>query len=341
MKERRKWGLFPRLIAFLLALTLFVGLTWYAAWALMPRRTNYGSLWEQYLQEPEDSMDVLFLGSSIVYCDIAPAWVWEASGLRSWVLAGPEQTIPLTYYYLRQAVKTQSPRLVALELNGLLFREYQDFSKANVSTMPFSLNRFLAALNAVEPEERKGLLFPLYNYHYRWTELKEGELEKRLQPVTDPLAGYTLLDRTTPMKNYWVNPERVLDPKAYEKNLRYLGKIGSFCRKWNIRLLLYIAPSAAQIDPELRERLMGDVRAMGLEAVDMTGRMAEMEIDDGQDWYDGLHFNLYGAEKFSKWLGEYLAEQVTPDPGADREAWQTRLDYLQEQAAKRTEGEKG
>ena len=63
---------------------------------LMPYRSNFGSTWASYLQEEENSLDVLFFGSSLVYCDVVPAVIWENTGLRSYVMAGPEQTMPST-----------------------------------------------------------------------------------------------------------------------------------------------------------------------------------------------------------------------------------------------------
>ena len=33
-------------------------------------------------------------------------------GARAYVLAGGEQTIPQTYYYIRQALRTQSPQVI-------------------------------------------------------------------------------------------------------------------------------------------------------------------------------------------------------------------------------------
>ena len=47
--EKRKPALGLRLLAFFLALLLFLSLTWLLGWLLMPQRKEYGSLWEQYL----------------------------------------------------------------------------------------------------------------------------------------------------------------------------------------------------------------------------------------------------------------------------------------------------
>ena len=332
MKEVRKPPFALRLLAFFLAAVLLFSLTWLAGWLLMPQRKEYGSLWEQYRQEPENSLDVLFLGSSIVYCDVAPGWIWEESKLRSWVMAGPEQTMAFTYYYLREALKTQSPRLVVLEASSLLFKRYQDYSRANVSAMPLGVNRLSAVFRAAEREEWKGLLFPLYNYHARWTEIEWAEAEEHLRPEADLLAGYTPLARSIPQMPR-INRERVPEEETYRENLVWLGRIGEYCRRNGVRLLLYLSPSAARTPVEVTERILSDVRDLGLELLDLSDLAPELGIDDALDWYDPLHFNISGAEKFSRWWGRTLAGELTPDPSADIEGWDSRLEELE----KRTE----
>ena len=326
--EKRKPYLGLRLLAFFLALLLFLSLTWLAGWLLMPQRKEYGSLWEQYRQEPADSLDLLFFGSSIVYCDVAPAWIWAESGLRSWVMAGPEQTLALTYYYMKEALKTQSPRLVVLEGSSLLFRKYQDYSRANISTMPFSLSRFAAVFRAAERSEWKGLLFPLYNYHARWTEAEWPELEEHLRPETDMMAGYTPLARSIPQEPR-INHDRVPEEETYLSNLSWLKKIRDLCEKKGISLLVYLSPSAARTPREVTERIGADVEEMGIQFLDLSDVAPELGINDDLDWYDPLHFNISGAEKFSRWWGRTLDGELAPDPEAEQSFWQERLDALQ------------
>ena len=82
--------------------------------AFRPLRVDYGAVWGPYLAEPEDSLDYLYLGSSYAYCDVDPAVIYDQTGLTGYVLAGPEQTLSQTYWYLREALETQSPSLVVL-----------------------------------------------------------------------------------------------------------------------------------------------------------------------------------------------------------------------------------
>ncbi len=328
MKERiTRYPLWLRLTAFLLAFALLLGLTWLLGWLLMPQRKEYGSLWEQYLQEDRNSLDAIFFGSSVVYCDVAPAWIWEESGLRCFVLAGPEQTMSLTYYYVKEALKTQQPQMVVVEATALLFEKYQNFSRANISTMPLSLSRLSAVFRAAEPAERKGLLLPLYNYHARWTDAEWAELEEHLRPSRDSMAGYTPLGRALPQTKR-LNHDRVLVEETYRESLKWLEKVGKLCERKGIRLLVYLSPTAARLPTEITDRMGENVRNMEIEFWDLSDLAPELGIDYDLDWYDPLHFNISGAEKFSRWWGQTLASEIAAEEKTDTLLWRQRVDAL-------------
>lgn len=148
-------------------------------------------MWADYLAQPRDSMDYLYLGSSYVYCDVDPAAVEDASGLRGFAMAGPEQTMGISYWYLRECLRTQSPRAVIIEGTALHFEEFQGYTQVNLAYMPYGLNRIAAAFTVAEPELRTGILFDLYFYHDRWKELY-GDLDPRrgrTAPAPAPHGG--------------------------------------------------------------------------------------------------------------------------------------------------------
>lgn len=322
------------IVAIILSLALFFSLSWAAAWLLMPVRTEYGSMWDAYRQEERDSIDLLVVGSSYAYCDIIPAYLWGGAGVRSYVMAGPEQTPAVSYYYIREACKTQSPRYLMLELTGMFFEKYGNYSLANVSYMPLSANRIGAAFAGAPQSDRLGLLFPLYTYHSRWTEVETPEITAHLHPQSDALAGYTLLTTAEPIEADYER-EFTAESAEYRDNLRWLGKIADYCEKNDIELMPFIAPSTGKIPPAALEALRGDVAALGMTLTDFNEIIPELGIDYSTDWYDPRHFNLRGAVKFSRWLSEYLAEDSGIDPAAeaDETLWNERLLYVAEQRA--------
>jgi len=320
------------IVAAVLALLIFLSLSWGAAWLLMPVRTEYGSMWDKYREEPTDSIDLLVVGSSYAYCDIIPAVLWDSAGISSYVMAGPEQIPAVSYYYIREACKTQSPRYLMLELTGVFFEKYGSYSLANISYLPLSANRIGATFAGAQPSDWFGLLYPLYEYHSRWTEVQTPEITAHLHPASDLLAGYTVLTTAEAIEADYER-EFSAETETYESNLAWLGKIADYCGKNDITLMPFIAPSTGKIPAEALAALKSDVAALGLTLTDFNEALPELGIDYAADWYDPRHFNLRGAEKFSRWLGAYLTGTcgMTASANADASLWSERFAYVESQ----------
>ena len=216
-------------VAFVLAAVLLLNL---CGAALRPDRRDYGAVWKPYLAEPENSLDYLYLGSSYAYCDVNPGLVYDSAGLTGYVLAGPEQTFSLTYWYLEEAFKTQSPDYVLIEGTALHFNRYQDFSQVNVDYMPLSLNRLKATFRSVEPDLRTGLLFPLYAYHSRWKEFPVSEAVTALAPGRrDEMKGYTAVEGVTQEIGAEPVMRALEEDPVYLENLADLEAILALCRR--------------------------------------------------------------------------------------------------------------
>ena len=298
---------------------------------LMPRRLDYGSTWERYLMEDEDSIDILLFGSSIAYCDFVPAAIYEETGLTSYVMAGPEQTLPLTYYYLRETLKTQSPQMVVVELSAMFFEEYQDYTKVNVGYMPWGLNRLAATFNASEEEQRTGLLFPMYNYHSLLWQRIESE-EERPEYTIDMLAGHTFIGEARTVGTG--TRDTSMENSNVQKNLRYLEKISSLCQKRGIALEFCIVPACNAVpekDIEMLDNLTAELNYPSF--VDYQPVLPELEIDTATDYFDMLHFNSFGAWKFSKYFASTIDISSFTPTEHDSELWNGRVEHFKHLAA--------
>lgn len=328
------------LLCLLLALAVFCAVV---TPILTPKRHDYGAVWGMYLKEPEDSIDALFFGSSLAYCDVIPSVLYEETGAASFVMAGPDQTFPVTYHYLREACKTQSPKTVFIEATGLAHAKNSSFVKVNLTYMPWSKERlaptFSEALTEggktpeeteqMEQEARIGLLFPLYAYHDRWDELNLADFKEGLLGYgTDPLAGYTFLKRIMPIEKM---TDRAADDSAdnYARNLEYAGKIVEFCGEEGIRPIFFLSPVTQRLSGEERAKLGADLSALGAEFIDFNKTFDAFGFDLSTDFYDERHLNYRGAEKFSRYLAGRLSEWgVTPSGKEDKSLWQERIDHF-------------
>lgn len=322
-KETKK-----ELCAIVILIALLVGFAAVSSAVLIPKRQNFGSTWERYLKEPKNSTDVLFFGSSISYCDVVPAVIWENSGISSYVMAGPEQTIPITYYYVKEAIKTQKPKVIFVEVTGVFFEQYQNFTKVNIGYMPWGTNRIGATLNAAEKAEWTGLFFPLFNYHSRWDTLEGEDIDVALHGYTaDELAGYTFLDTAVEMTEIQPRNE-VFNEENYNKNIYYLKKIAGLCEKQGVTPVFYIAPTHWRLSDEHLAMLKADITGMeNVRYIDFNENDDLSVYDPMLDFYDQLHFNFHGAEKFSSQLSDMLVNELelSPTANSDKALWDSRV----------------
>lgn len=60
----------------------------------------------------DNSIDVLFLGSSQIMTAISPVQIYEKTGISSYNLGTEQQNMVLSYYLLKEALRFQTPQIV-------------------------------------------------------------------------------------------------------------------------------------------------------------------------------------------------------------------------------------
>lgn len=320
MKKTKEW------VALIVCGALLLGFLGWMTDLLTPNRREYGAAWGSFLAEEKNTIDVMFFGSSIAYCDVAPAVYYENCGLTAYVNGGPEQTLAITFDYIRQSLRTQSPKVIFVECSGVCFKEYQDHTKSNIAQMPWGLPRLDATLHAAEPELREGLLFPLSLYHDRWDSLSE---EDYAAPEPDPLAGYTWLGEYGSEDP--ADAQKVV-PRSWElgNNLWSLDRICDLCRGEGIMLVLYRAESSQLRDEDWAQVEARYADQANVQTLDCGAYSAEIGACAPEDYYDSFHYNAAGAEKFSRFLADWTQENlsISPDPEANSDVWRERVEYF-------------
>lgn len=319
MKRLRKGKEWAFVLLFVLLTAVCINLV---SDLLRPAQTTYGSTWSAFRAEPRDSLDVIYLGSSFAYCDFNPSIVYDASGLTGYVMAGGEQPLSITYWYLKEIFRTQSPSAVVLEGTSLYFRQYQNYTQQNVSQMPFSVNKLGAVFTASEPELRAGLLFDLSLYHSRWNELGWSDLKKAVMPIQkDNYKGYTPVEgvrEEAPQAPVVGN--RAVPEEDYAANLSWLDKILDLCRQHGAQPIVTFNPSYTRCTQEQYDQNTADILALdsGVLVYNWTDSFEEMGLVPAEHLYDGGHLNRAGAAIFSAWLGDFLTNEVGLVPRAQR-----------------------
>lgn len=322
-------------VAFLAGLAMLLGA---AQFVFLPRHDR-DKLWSDYLALPEGSVDVLFLGTSLVHANINPVVLWEAAGIRSYDLSGSEQSLLTTLPYLREALSTQAPRVVVVDLHMFSLTNWplsENQKRSNFTMMPMGTPKLSAVTAGSPAREWTSYLVPLELFHSRWDELRfdDYNVYKWGDPANNTFLGYRKADKTVPQQPSY--DRRPLDDVRYVENYELVSDIVELAEEAGAEVLLLIGPGAlVSIHDDWTERLVHDVSRdhADVRILEAQYRTAEMDVDYAVDYYDQWHLNARGAEKYSAWLAGQLSQLYAlpnePSAHLDR-AWQDELGRYRE-----------
>lgn len=266
-----------------------------------------------YNEEP-DSFDVMFFGSSHMYCSVDPAVFYEETGLKSYVFATQRQPLWITYHYMIEALKTQRPELLVVETHMAVQEEdYMDEATNHtaIDPIPMSKNKLDMIFASVPKGERRFYIFNIMKYHGRWEYLEKEDFVRAYEKTTDPDKGYVRLSEVSD-DVVWEDVSSVTESRVgTPKNIEYLHKIMDLAEKENIRLVLFKSPSNATVEEKMFCNGVAEAAAQrGVEFIDFNTRehYEAMGLDIQEDFYDQRHLNETGMKKYVPYFSKFLVE---------------------------------
>ena len=304
---------------------------------------KYARQLQVYYGLPRDTVDVLIVGSSHAYKHIDPSILFEEDGISAYVLGSAAQPIWNTYYYIVEALKTQSPKLVIVECyKTTVPSDYSDdpTTVKAVSNMKLSWNRMEAIWNSVGDRSKLidyFLEFPWF--HSRYRELGSGDfvLDYGSTDGNKYYLGYNPQNKS--IKTELPEWGKVTDRKKLtEKNELYLNKIISLSKEKGFELLFIITPfSDTTADRQLTYNALQDFAdEKGVLFLNCNLLIEDIGLEPKVDFSSSRHLSIIGAEKTTRFLAQYIRqhfdlEDHRGDSRYDR--WEKNL----QQSAEKTE----
>lgn len=268
------------------------------------------------LAEPENTIDVLFLGDSEAYCAFAPLEIWQEQGITSYVCSTTDQKMYQTEEFLRSAFRNQSPKIVILETHIL----YRDYGRTDAIS------------------QKAEQLLPVFRYHNRWKSLRAKDWYAPVQYTGIRRDKGFHLVRTVAAADTtgYMEPSEDTAPIP-SKNITHVKNILSFCRERGATLVLVSSPSTLNWNSMRHNSVSALAEELGISYLDLNLMPREVPIDWERDTLDhGDHMNFIGAQKVSRYLGRRLSETGLFEDKRPLEAyapWNRMLeDYLEDVA---------
>ena len=328
MKRKFPAVLFRRLVFLCLAALMLFRLS-----AVLERKTVQGP-WNYFVKvggfrnEPENSFDLLCFGSSHMYCTLSPVSLYQQTGLRSYVLATQQQPVDATFYYIREALKTQQPRVILVE--ALMFlqgggKTADAVAHDAIDPFPHTLNRLRMIYEMNVEGNKESYYVNLVKYHTRWKSLTSADYSFAYREETDPCRGFVLLTSAQPNNCGALSLEGVEETPLDPEKLQTLLEIQALAEEAGAELLLLAAPyCAGEQTWGAWQALHRFARENGVDFLDLNVAYDELGLENETDFYDSGHLNVFGAEKVTAYIGDYVEEKygLAPMDRGDSALWE-------------------
>jgi hypothetical protein len=276
---------------------------------VMNRRNEFDNL-------PDNAVNTLILGSSGVFAGINPAILYEEGNIYSYNLSSTYNFLPMRYHELKDIIEEKSIKLIVTDCSNLEFTEDAIFDKDRAVNYKTGFNFIKKHSNKREyvrdiklrfPEVKTtDYLFPFFVHHTNWHKISSDRIEGNSLKY---IMGMNLLKEAKMI-------EPVIDEKHHNNssiNKEYLLKIAELCKDKDVHLLLIDAPKylyKSNLESEIKD-ILGEGNYKFINYTNPS-LLNKMEIHYETNFYDDNHLNLFGAEKFSKYLAKDIAE-LFPD----------------------------
>ena len=295
---------FTKVTAFVLAFVFVLSFVSIKAFTGDNAAKHSGRLADAYLfvNDPEQTTDVMFLGNSDAYSAFVPTELWESYGITSAVSASPHQNVLECQNALETMLKTQSPKAVVLEVDLL----YEGDGDSTSDDKSGKLSNFFN--NTANPDffenNVKGK-FTLFTYHNAWKYLNKNRAARYSH-------GYKYISTVYEVEpiDYMIATDETKMPA--KSNLNALDDFISFCRDKGVSVVFAEVNSLESWSMEKHNAVSEIAASYGIDFIDFNLMYDELGIDIATAFRDnGYHVSYATALKITDYMGDYLMKNCS------------------------------
>ena len=271
-----------------------------------------GSMISQYYNESKDH-EVIFIGDCEVYANFSPMVMYEEEGIKAYIRGSSQQLIWQSYSILEETLKYEKPKVVVFNVNSMRYSEpvSEEYNRLTIDYMKWSKQKIdIIESSMTEDESIWYYIFPIFRYHSRYDKLTKEDFEYLFKRKDNTFNGFLVNKNIKPVEN--LPAQRKLADYQFSDNCyEYLDKMTKLCKDNGIELVLIKAPSLYpywydEYDKQIKEY----AEKNDIAYYNLKNNVKEIGIDYSVDTYDGgLHLNLTGATKLSKFFAKILTER--------------------------------
>ncbi|MGP1569013.1 MAG: hypothetical protein ACTTHM_09845 [Peptoanaerobacter stomatis] len=272
-----------------------------------------GALVSEYYKEDKNH-DLLFIGDCEVYENFSPKVLWEEYGINSYIRGSAQQLIWQSYYLLKEMLKEEKPKVVVYNVLAMKYGvpQKESYNRMTLDGMKWSKEKIDAINASMLPEEKMiEYIFPILRFHSRWSELSKQDFHYLFHKDKVSNNGY-LMNADIRAAGKMPKPRPLTKYKFSDNSYAYLDKMVELCRENGAELVLIKAPVLYPYwHKQWDKQIVKYAKEKKLTYINLLEHIEDAGINFNIDTYDkGLHLNVYGAEKLSRYFGKILRDDM-------------------------------
>lgn len=299
------------------------------------------STYVNFYDMEENTVDVLFLGSSRTAATFSPQELYNQYGITSYNLGCEQQNLLVSYYWLKEALRFQSPKAVILDVKEVFPFETEEvlnsgesYTRKAMDYMKWSEVKREAVDDICtldKNQEKIGYYFPLYRFHTRWKNLNEDDFNYMEMSSRGELKGFTALTGSKEDTDY--EPFEIGSSNECAKSVplmvEYLDRMTQLCKENGIELILVNTPYGNGT-VERYNTMMQYAQENQLLYLDFNeeGLYNEISYNYEIDNEDEAHCNIWGAKKMLDYVGKILLNEYGIRAREDAQ-WENTREYYE------------
>lgn len=267
-----------------------------------------------FYEEPEDSLDAVYIGSSNCYAFWNPLLAWESHGITVYPYACNDQPFAATAHLITEVRKTQPDALIIVNLNSLWDMEINENNMHYLlDNIPLSVNKLmltshLCAEAGYSLSDSMEYYLPIVRYHERWSELEKTDFDFSFNGMKGASVYYSYLQSVEDITDLYHTGTVPVAPNS--SVLMLLENLLDYCDENQVNILFVTVPRAEQTEdtPGILLYLNELIQSRGYPVLDMMDKLDEIGMETYRDYYNDHHTNIHGSIKFTRYLSDYLVE---------------------------------
>ena len=282
---------------------------------LIPKYTSL----DDFYSESKNSLDVFYVGSSNVNNNFNSVLAYKEYGFTTAMLSSESQHFSSILHLIKEGLKYQNPKVVVIDISRIKdmikvaeMNQFQYFDqRKTIDALKFSKNKISAIYDLIKYDELsfdKYMTFfmPHLIYHDSWKEVTSTTFGYGENGWYRFIKGYqynTYANQTNSQKRVnWHNDTIELTDRIYEM----LTDLLTYLKEENLDTI-FVLPAAehSNYDISIFNTVIPIIESYRFDVLNFAST-DDYGVDYENDFFEPLHYNAYGAIRFTLYFSDYL-----------------------------------